>query len=337
MNHHTSANQRLWLKHEKTLLSLPGMIEPVERRMLFKTVMNLKGNPDILEYGTFLGSSSASIVAAISERNSQESFSLTTIDGFVCDLQSDLCANVTAYAKSTNMESLLIKETRTLNWQPLAKKIIFAAANTQELVNRTSIVSDFIDYRHLHSDYLPKNIDFMHIDLPKDWETLMPILLANIKAIRPGCIICFQDYGFELSGTLIYAVNSLINLGYFTPMFFAASSLYCRVQNSLSREALFDINYLLQSRSSALLELVRDYTNSAKKVPGLRSQELAAIALSACDLIASLEISQRVAIGEIVSILEQLAFSGPGLKDIILPRIARILSAPQSRTKPVYF
>ena len=164
---------------------------------------------------------------------------------------------------------------------------------------------------------------------------LYPILISNSNAIDIGSIICFQDYGFELSGTIIYAVNYLIRNNYLKPTKIVASSLYCVVIKKLTKEVLHSIDYELRNNSQTVLSHSLKFNEFSKSFSGIRDIEIISINLAACQLISQLSISQRESMSIISSILFKLLSKYPQHNKTTIKKLSRILSSSMATTEPI--
>ena len=136
-----------WDSIGKKLLAIPGMIEPAERKELYKTSFNLNDGACILEYGTFLGASAASLAAGVLASSEEKNCKLITIDGFVCPKNSDLAKNILAYTSAIKANKYLVNESTTINWLPLSTAIVNSVVPKNCSTLGVELHSEYIDIR----------------------------------------------------------------------------------------------------------------------------------------------------------------------------------------------
>ena len=243
---------------QKRLLMAPGMIEESERRLLFKYAFNCRSLP-VVEFGVFFGASTLALTCGISSMKANPAH-LTCIDSFEVEADHSFHKYVIIYAKRCGAENLLqINGTKT-NWMKITQAVLGSEAKNVRLIK--GIVDKNFDM-----SLLPETIGLLHLDLPKDAETMRPILKGAFPRLIKGSIIAFQDYAYQFSNELIAFFELLEQCNYIKAVNIAASSMFFEVQkklisasnlNSLLHEAVKNQTSLIQQA----IQKYKDYSNS---------------------------------------------------------------------------
>ena len=226
--------------------NIPGMIELVERSMLYSTLKSipLEKNDCIIEFGPFFGRSTNCIAQGlVANDNYFDNCKIYTYDSFQCDEQGWFAPHVLGAAKTGNVEKLIKHED---------KKIDFERVFVHYL--RPYIDSKTINYikSELNVSVPPnKTIAFMHIDAPKYYEELKVILNKFFPKTKIGSVIVFQDFFYQWSATLILSVAILIEKKIISIEQSAASSLVCRVLKIPSKNDIIDLDKIMQDENQS--------------------------------------------------------------------------------------
>ena len=109
-----------------------------------------------------------------------------------------------------------------INWIKITEAVLKDKLRAVNLIK--GIVGNDFDMSQL-----PPQIGLLHLDLPKDAQTLIPILKGAFPRLAYGSIIAFQDYAYQLSNELICFFELLEQKKYIKPINIAASSIYYKV------------------------------------------------------------------------------------------------------------
>ena len=187
-----SAAQQAYEKVQKNLLMAPGMVEESERRLLFKAAFNCQ--LPVVEFGAFFGASTLALACGTSAGQAKPT-PITCIDAFEVDVNHCFHKHVINYAKRFKAEKLLQSNGKKTNWKEVTKAVLGAKSKDVKLIK--GVVDKKFDM-----SVLPETIGLLHLDLPKDAATMLPILKGAFPRLQCGGIIAFQDYAYQFSNEL---------------------------------------------------------------------------------------------------------------------------------------
>ena len=240
--------------------NIPGMIELVERSMLYSRVksMPLEENDCIIEFGPFFGRSTNCIAQGLkANTNYHGNCKFYTYDSFQCDKEGWFAPHVLGAAKEGKVEELIKHEGEKIDFE---KVFIHYLKPYIESKTITQIKSE------LNISLPPdETIAFMHIDSPKYYEELKVILSKFFPKTKVGSIIVFQDFFYQWSATLILSVAILIEKKIISIEESAASSLVCRILKTPSENNIIDLDNIMgdESKSQNYFDLA---ITSCKKI-----------------------------------------------------------------------
>ena len=311
------------------------MIENSERKQLYEIGRTLKPNSTVVEFGTFLGGSMACLLEGYAKneniQDKKKGPLFVTYDGFKCPIDSDLRQYVEIYAKKANLAEKIKNEDSTINW----KKAAISVIESVKCLNpaKVLILEKYIDQSYRLPEIV-KKIDFLHLDMPKDWESLKPILVASVDVLEKGSIIAFQDYGFELSGELIYIFNKLCYEKKLIPLFARASTVYFKVNSQISITEIEWLEDKLRDLSNEFARDVYKFLAFAERIPGIRNSEKQAILVSAVQLISQSKLQENIKLQVVSKLLIKARSLDPS--DLYLyTRLARVMASSMSTNKPL--
>ena len=134
-------------------------------------------------------------------------------------------------------QALLINKGTKINWQQITEAVL------GKNISRVKLVPGIVDEK-FDMSILPDQIGLLHLDLPKDAKTMMPILKNVFPRLAKGSIIAFQDYAYQHSNELIAIFELLENRQYISKVAIAASSVFYEVREINFKS--IDFNRLLQ-------------------------------------------------------------------------------------------
>jgi len=237
---------------------IPGMIEPIEQTLLETLASQIKFDSDecVVEFGTFFGRSTACISAGLKANTSFNTKSkFYAYDSFECDMSGGFYPHVLSHAKAGNIEKLLKVDEGKLNFY--------------------SIFENYLDYYIKEGILFPvkeelKNssldngvIRLMHIDSPKFYDEFKFILYRFFPHLKTGSFIVFQDFFYHWSATLIAVCGLMFKKGLLTIENSAASSLVCKVTQTINSSQINEID-LEMSSGNIVPELI-DFVNAHLK------------------------------------------------------------------------
>ena len=110
---------------------------------------------------------------------------------------------------------------------------------------------------------LPKTIGLLHLDLPKDAATILPILKDAFPKLVRGSIVVFQDYAYQFSNELIALFELLEQKEMIRPVNIAASSMLFEV--CTEKIVCIDPESLVKIAVSNQHKLIEDATKKYQK------------------------------------------------------------------------
>ncbi len=261
-----SEAQICYEKVQNEILSSPGMVEESERRLLFKHAFASRGDQSIVEFGAFFGASSLSLLAGANAKKKQK---VICIDAYEVSQDHRFCKHVISIAQRYHLEKLLEKKGNKINWRRITEKVI-----GEKYLSQATLIESLVD-ETFNFNLLPNPIGLLHLDLPKDADTLKPILDGSFTKLSPNSVIAFQDYAYHFSNELICFFRLLEKEGIITPVNIAASSIFYKVKHSdPSKIKWQEYLHTAQAHQS---ELIRDATIQYKNFKQFRKNEITAL------------------------------------------------------------
>lgn len=227
--------------------NIPGMIELVEREMLFNQAreISLIETDCVVEFGSFFGRSTNCIAQGLSvnPKYSSNCF-FYTYDSFECDLDGWFAPHVYAYATNANVLHLIKVENKKVNFEKVFKHYLNSYIRSNLVV---SIKSE------LHDSQAPNStIALMHIDSPKYYEEFKFILYRFFPKTKIGSIIIFQDFFYHWSGSLILIIAILVKKGFVYVDQSAASSLVGKILKIPTMNDILELDLMMQNYDESL-------------------------------------------------------------------------------------
>jgi hypothetical protein len=241
--------------------NIPGMIEPVEQKMLYMLAseLNLTKDDQFVEFGTFFGCSTFCLSEGLSaNKTRQKTNRLYAFDSFRCAQNGGFARHVTAFAENSRVAHLLSTDAHGIDFYPVFENYL-GASIAQGLVQpvraelRTSTPENIA------------SIALMHIDSPKFFDELKVIIFRFFPRLRDDAILVFQDYFYHWSATLIAAVEAMRQLGLLEYRFSAASSLVTQISGTIPMSAMHELD-IQMADSRRVDELIRQAIVSCKSI-----------------------------------------------------------------------
>lgn len=222
-----------------SFLNAPGMMGYDERMNLFKTCKNeLTGKGVAVEFGAFFGASTSAIQHGLRTVNTGQSDSeLHVVDCFRSALTSDFTKHVRALASTGKVDHLLKEDDGWLCfYQAFLANI---NANDPNIKIHRCFLSDLV--------WVSKPVEFLHLDMPKDWKLAYPIASTIFPDLIVGAKVLFQDFGYQWSAELIALVGGLVSMGLIRPYRLTDTTLSVVVLKPISTNAIVSLNKLMGS------------------------------------------------------------------------------------------
>lgn len=248
------------------ILKAPGMIEPIERKLLFEAAYQCTNLP-IVEFGAFFGASTLALALGANAKGTNP-HSIFCIDAFEVDESHGFHKHVIAYARACGSEGLLKQNGTKSNWIEITRRVLGDQADSVILAE--SLVNEQMDMT-----FLPQEIGLLHLDLPKDAATLKPIIREVFPRLVEESTIIFQDYAYQFSNELICFFEQCEKAGVIKPYAIAASTMAYKVtsQGPTDLDWVGLLNQALSNQDGLLDRAIERY----KHIPGARNQEIVAL------------------------------------------------------------
>ena len=220
--------------------NIPGMIELVERNMLFSILnsLDIEQEDSIVEFGPFFGRSTNCIAQGlIANRKYDPGCKFYTYDSFECDENGWFAPHLIGRAKAGGVEHLLERDKGKISFDK-----IFSYYMKSYLDSKTVI---FVKKQIVESQPPSNTIAFIHIDSPKFFEEFKIILYRFFPQTKIGSVIVFQDFFYEWSATIILPITILAEKGYLMLESSAATSLVCRIIKVPKKNDLQEIETIM--------------------------------------------------------------------------------------------
>lgn len=216
-------------KKRYSFLTIPGMMGYDERMNLFNTCRNeLSGKGVAVEFGSFLGASSAAIQEGLKKNKLLSNTKFHVVDCFRSSLTSEFSQLTRDLARQGQIEHLLNEEDGWLNFY----KAFLSHINVTDpsLIIHKCFLSDFV--------WESQPVEFLHLDLPKDWTQASYIASTIFPDLVVGGKVLFQDFGYQWSAELIAMIGILIQMGLICPHRLIDTTLSVNVQEPISKNAI---------------------------------------------------------------------------------------------------
>lgn len=237
-------------------LNNPGMMGYQERINLYQTCKSeLKGNGVAIEFGAFLGASTSAIQAGLRANEKTKKIDLHVVDCFRSGVDTEFSLITRNIAAQAGQDSLLYENDGWLCFE----KIFFANVNHEDTglyVHRT-LLDEF--------KWQPQPVEFLHLDLPKDWTLAYPIAQLIFPDLVVGAKVLFQDFGYQWSAELIAITGYLISKNLIKPYRVTDTTLSVEVINKISHVEIELLNEAIQ-HPDQVIELIDVARTATKKI-----------------------------------------------------------------------
>jgi len=240
---------------------IPGMIEPVERELLYTLARSLSLQPgdSIVEFGALFGRSTNCLAQGLTANTTRTSDNLIhAYDSFRCAADGLLSPHVRGMAEQAGLTDLLRREGPDIDFRPVFEQCL---KKYIDLGVVRPVPRELAD-----SDPPPGTIALMHIDAPKFYDEFKIVAFRFLPQTKIGSVLVFQDFFYHWSATLIAAVAVMITRGLLTAERSAASSLVTRVTKIPTLEELVEVDLMLGDKREIPL-LIQEAIQIARAVP----------------------------------------------------------------------
>ena len=241
--------------------NIPGMIEPVEQKILYRLASELKLLKDdqLVEFGTFFGRSTFCLAEGLSANPTRWTNNhLYAFDSFNCAHNGGFSKYVHAFARQSEMEHLLKIDTQGIDFFPIFARYL-------DLSIASGVVKPVRAELRDSKPEAISSIALMHIDSPKFFEELKIVVYRFFPLLRDGGLVVFQDYFYHWSATLVAAVEAMREMGWLDYKVSAASSLITQIAKPISASEMHELD-IQMSDPQRVDELIRQAIVACKTV-----------------------------------------------------------------------
>jgi hypothetical protein len=220
--------------------SIPGMVEPVESELLYKSAnsLNFQEGDSVVEFGTFFGRSTNAICQGLTQNSSYTANgNFFAYDSFCCDVSGSFKEHVYSFAATAKVTQLIQKNNQTINFFPVFEHFLEKYIDKQIVIPIQAELKD--------SEIYTNSILLMHIDSPKFYEEFKTILFDFLPKMKIGGVVIFQDFFYHWSATLIAVIGILLKKKYLVITETAASSLACKIIKEIEIQDAIEIDFLM--------------------------------------------------------------------------------------------
>ena len=235
------------------------MMGYLERVNLYKTCKTeLQGKGVAIEFGAFLGASASAIQAGLRANNLTKKTPLHIVDYFRSDLCSEFTLLTRNIAKNANQELLLYEKDGWLFFD----KVFLANMDIKDTnlhVHQT--LADNLSWES-------QSVEFLHLDLPKDWKLAYPIAKMIFPDLIVGAKVLLQDYGYQWSAELIAMVGKMYELGLIKPYKVTDTTLSVEVIKKITLQEINAINSIFIEKENVVrcIDIARNVSHSLSTV-----------------------------------------------------------------------
>lgn len=180
----------------KGYLRIPGMVSYVERENLYRRSKSLTGKGHALEFGAYFGASTASILQGLRECDFPMKLHVfdvfRTRNAWFADLTRQL---------AKGLEHHLVMQDGWLDFYGVFR----AHVDDSMVVVHRDFVSEL--------NWTDEPVEFLHLDLPKDWKQAKYIADQVFTCLVPGAHVIFQDFSYQWAAELIAMVGQMHKSG----------------------------------------------------------------------------------------------------------------------------
>jgi hypothetical protein len=226
--------------------SVPGMLTKSEREKLYSYASQCT-HGCILELGVFFGASAVAL--SLGAAQGGLGVPVLAVDAFTVSKSHPFAKHVIEYAEIYNLNSLLDAGGGSISWIRIPESYIKSFCNE----SCTLIQRNISQHELFH--FVTDDISLLHLDLPKNLQTMEPIAKNILPRLKSGALIAFQDHGYHFSGDLIAFFEYLFQLGWIDLVDYSGSTLYASVtrMNSMSSKDLHKALYLSRLNAPSLI------------------------------------------------------------------------------------
>lgn len=224
--------------------SIPGMVEPIESKLLYKLAnsLNFQEGDSVVEFGTFFGRSTNAICQGLDQNSSFiANGNFFAYDSFCCDIGGSFKPYVYSFAESAKVTQLIQRNDRNINFYPVFAHFLKKYIDKQTVIPVQAELKD--------SEIYTNSILLMHIDSPKFYTDFKTILFDFLPKMKNGGTVIFQDFFYHWSATLIAVIGILLRKKYLKITETAASSLACKIIKKIEKQDAIEIDLLMKDES----------------------------------------------------------------------------------------
>ena len=220
---------------------IPAMTEDSERQNLFALAesVDLSGGRAIVEFGTFFGGSTSCLLNGVLRNPTRNPAGQNVVgyDAFRCHESSTLATHVHNAAKVGKLEHLLVNQDGWLIFGDVTRHCL------QPFGNEVQLISGDIS----QAEWSGRPIALLHIDCPKSYNMLQPVLSRFLPFATEGAVVIFQDFFYHWSATVIATAQMLVEAGLIKYLNSQAPSMTAIVSRRATADDIAKIDRAMQT------------------------------------------------------------------------------------------
>jgi len=213
-------------------VDIPGLIEQGEFDILTEYAGSVDPGSAIVEFGCYLGRSTSAILKGANPIKDTKIF---VFDAFSIRGNDPFAQTMVGHVNKLGLTELIYRDKNGfLHWEKVFDHLIQSHSNKNLVWEKCDCSEATWQGDH--------EIAMIHLDAPKDYYELRPILLRFFGALKNGSIIIFQDFFYHWSASVILAVALMEKKRFIEFEKSFASSLHVRVIKNFSLQDLIDLD-----------------------------------------------------------------------------------------------
>ena len=231
-----------------TLLNKHEIINIIEK------ISVLNSNDIVIDLGPFLGGSTAGIIAGLKRTNHKGNGNhIYCYDRYKVETSTTLGKIVLSQMEDLNED----KNIGTVDFMQIFKKNILAQLNGTAIKVK-AIQGEISDLKaHFVQPKKNQRVGLIHVDLPKNWINLKPIIDEIFTQNIEKTVILWQDYFYHYSADIIITCEWLLEQKLLKLNGVVCSTLDTTLQRSLSKKEIDDLESTIYSKEKRSYYLKR--------------------------------------------------------------------------------
>lgn len=237
--------------------SIPGMIEPAEQALLYRSAKSLRLGLDdcIVEFGSFLGKSGYCLAKGFIDSSSalvhRKDAAIRCYDSFSCAKSGPFYPHLNSALDSFRSRGFLQEANGVVDFKEAFEYFTHGFEK--------NVLAGF---QYELADMYPiddKKIKLVHLDLPKWYEDYKLIVERFFDRLEQGTLVIYQDFFYHWSATLVAAVQFWIDKGLLIPVETAATTLSTVLARRITEEDLLELDEAMSLNVASNIQRAIEY------------------------------------------------------------------------------